>query len=144
METKEIKINVPTGYEIDKEKSTFDNIFFKKKDSEKESLFLELIHGLRIVTNIDNYPESVFYLIGDNCVLEQKETNLFISYKLFWNKFSRFGMNYDETKSFIKIMIEKHLKWRGLSPELLETNDLRRWHGFLKLNNLPTSDVPFY
>jgi hypothetical protein len=28
---KELKINVPDGYEIDKEKSTFENIVFKKK-----------------------------------------------------------------------------------------------------------------
>lgn len=30
METKEIKIEVPQGYEIDKEKSTFEKIVFKK------------------------------------------------------------------------------------------------------------------
>lgn len=30
-ETKEVKINVPEGYEIDTEKSTFTNIVFKKK-----------------------------------------------------------------------------------------------------------------
>lgn len=30
---KTIKINVPDGYEIDKEKSTFENIVFKKKDN---------------------------------------------------------------------------------------------------------------
>lgn len=31
METKEIKINVPEGFEIDKENSTFEKIVFKKK-----------------------------------------------------------------------------------------------------------------
>lgn len=31
METKEIKINIPDGYEIDKENSTFECIKFKKK-----------------------------------------------------------------------------------------------------------------
>ena len=31
METKEIKINIPEGYEIDKENSTFECIKFKKK-----------------------------------------------------------------------------------------------------------------
>lgn len=29
---KTFKVNVPEGYEIDKEKSTFENIVFKKKD----------------------------------------------------------------------------------------------------------------
>ena len=32
METKILKINVPKGYEIDKENSTFENIVFKKVD----------------------------------------------------------------------------------------------------------------
>lgn len=35
METKEIKINVPEGFEIDKENSTFEKIVFKKKKEER-------------------------------------------------------------------------------------------------------------
>ena len=34
METKEMKIQVPEGYEIDKEKSTFEKIVFKKVEKE--------------------------------------------------------------------------------------------------------------
>ena len=34
METKELKIQVPEGYEIDKEKSTFEKIVFKKVEKE--------------------------------------------------------------------------------------------------------------
>ena len=37
METKEIKINCPEGYEIDKENSTFECIKFKKKEEPKFS-----------------------------------------------------------------------------------------------------------
>lgn len=33
MDTKKLKINIPEGYEIDKEKSTFEEIVFKKVDS---------------------------------------------------------------------------------------------------------------
>ena len=35
METKELKIEIPAGYEIDKEKSTFEKIVFKKKKDTK-------------------------------------------------------------------------------------------------------------
>ena len=35
METKELKITIPEGYEIDKEKSTFEKIVFKKKENTK-------------------------------------------------------------------------------------------------------------
>ena len=34
METKEMKIQVPEGYEIDKENSTFEKIVFKKVENE--------------------------------------------------------------------------------------------------------------
>lgn len=36
METKEIKIDIPEGYEIDKELSTFENIVFKKIEYGKQ------------------------------------------------------------------------------------------------------------
>ena len=35
METKELKIQIPEGYEIDKENSTFEKIVFKKKENAK-------------------------------------------------------------------------------------------------------------
>ena len=35
METKELKVQIPEGYEIDKEKSTFEKIVFKKKENTK-------------------------------------------------------------------------------------------------------------
>ena len=47
METKELKIQIPDGYEIDKEKSTFEKIVFKKKDTKPRSWeeYLELKTG---------------------------------------------------------------------------------------------------
>ena len=37
MDTKELKIQIPEGYEIDKEKSTFEKIVFKKIDTKPRS-----------------------------------------------------------------------------------------------------------
>ena len=37
METKELQIQIPEGYEIDKENSTFEKIVFKKKDTKPRS-----------------------------------------------------------------------------------------------------------
>ena len=48
METKEIKIQVPEGYEIDKEKSTFENIIFKKKKAVNSWKDLKEIEGVFI------------------------------------------------------------------------------------------------
>jgi hypothetical protein len=52
---KTIQINVPEGYEIDKEKSTFENIVFKpiKKGLPKSWEELEDINGYYVDTNCD-------------------------------------------------------------------------------------------
>ena len=44
METKELKITIPEGYEIDKEKSTFEKIIFKKKENTKPRSWKEYCH----------------------------------------------------------------------------------------------------
>ena len=43
METKEMKIQVPEGYEIDKENSTFEKIVFKKVEKELPKSWRELV-----------------------------------------------------------------------------------------------------
>ena len=48
MEEKHLTIQVPEGYEIDKIKSTFNNIFFKKKKEIKEWIDLIKINGYYI------------------------------------------------------------------------------------------------
>lgn len=45
MKNKELKIQVPEGYEIDKENSTFENIVFKRKELPKSWEDLGAIRG---------------------------------------------------------------------------------------------------
>lgn len=58
METKEVKINIPEGYEIDKENSTFECIKFKKKVNEintwKDIKFISgsFINNSAVITNV--------------------------------------------------------------------------------------------
>lgn len=65
METKEIKIEIPEGYEIDKEKSTFENIVFKKKPIVNCWKDLPKISGVRIentsseISTSYDYPVSI-------------------------------------------------------------------------------------
>ena len=56
---KEIKIQVPEGYEIDKEKSSFEKIVFKKKKAINCWEDLEKISGYGITTENDivHWPE---------------------------------------------------------------------------------------
>ena len=65
METKELKIQVPEGYEIDKENSTFECIKFKQKDITYENVCNVLFsNGTGYYT--DQYGEIEFYTIGSN------------------------------------------------------------------------------
>ncbi len=69
METKEMKIQVPEGYEIDKEKSTFENIVFKKVENELPKSWedLETINGFYVnsASNIDKVKDEA-YAVEDN------------------------------------------------------------------------------
>ena len=60
METKEIKIEVPQGYEIDKEKSTFEKIVFKKIDNTPKTWeeYCELTKG-----NTSNYANATTLMV---------------------------------------------------------------------------------
>lgn len=50
METKDIKITIPEGYEIDMEKSNFERIVFKKKEAINSWKDLKEISGYGITT----------------------------------------------------------------------------------------------
>lgn len=66
METKELKIQAPEGYEIDKENSTFERIKFKpiKKDITYEDVCNTLFKNNSYF--IDQYGKVNFYNIGTN------------------------------------------------------------------------------
>ena len=72
METKEFKIQVPEGYEIDREKSTFEKIVFKKIERELPKSWeeLHLIKGW-FVENGSGIHEF------ENCFTISKNRNLF-------------------------------------------------------------------
>ena len=53
MSTKELKIEVPQGYEIDRENSTFENIVFKRKGLPKSWENLIKIDGYYVSSQSD-------------------------------------------------------------------------------------------
>jgi hypothetical protein len=74
METKEMKIQVPEGYEIDRENSTFESIVFKKveaKELPKRWEDLKIIDGF-FVSNL-GYIEKV----SDNYTAANHNKNIF-------------------------------------------------------------------
>ena len=57
METKEIKIEVPQGYEIDRQKSTFEKIIFKKIPEKPKTWgdYCSLMKGKKVYNTYCNY-----------------------------------------------------------------------------------------
>ena len=57
METKELKIEIPQGYEIDKEKSTFEKIIFKKISENPKTWgdYCSLMKGKKVYNTYCNY-----------------------------------------------------------------------------------------
>lgn len=60
-ETKELKIEIPEGYEVDKENSTFEKIVFKKVE---EKLTYE-----KIANKLFQYKKQ-YYIAGDGSIME--------------------------------------------------------------------------
>lgn len=75
METKEVKINIPEGYEIDKENSTFECIKFKKKVEVNTWKDIRTLSGTLITSKSDFY--HVPKVPADHIV----DKNIFISVK---------------------------------------------------------------
>ena len=68
METKEVKINIPEGYEIDKENSTFKYIKFKPKSSKKYIAYEDVCKSL--FPNSRGYYITNYGEIVENFLLE--------------------------------------------------------------------------
>ena len=69
METKELRIQVPDGYEIDKENSTFEKIVFKRKKDQKWTELRAIISGYYINEDsqiIDRPKSDQYYYGSDN------------------------------------------------------------------------------
>lgn len=76
METKEVKIQVPEGYEIDKENSTFECIKFKKKVNDEINTWKDIksIKGYYI-----DFGSSIAKI--ESNMVEDSNKNIFISEK---------------------------------------------------------------
>lgn len=88
MNTKEIKITVPEGYEIDKENSTFECIKFKKKGLTYKDVAEKLFKGKKTyfigtLANISNFtPETCGASIANNATSEKQLKRLLAINKL--------------------------------------------------------------
>jgi len=80
METKEFKIQVPEGYEIDREKSTFEKIVFKKVENELPKNWCDLkfikgffVNGESEIKEINETHDKVLAIEGNRNVFPNRE-----------------------------------------------------------------------
>lgn len=88
-------------------------------DKTKEDRFYELIQGLTPKWDKVNYPDSIFYFKGDKLMFEynQKTEYVWVRYTDFWEIFEvEYKLDYQEVKYFLKGMLEKHFKWKRVTP----------------------------
>ena len=98
MENKELKIEVPQGYEIDKQKSTFEKIIFKKIDENPKTWeeYCSLMKGKTMYyTNCNNIIVSGFSDAHDKFVNKKRAEQFIALGKLlqlrdYWVKRSEF------------------------------------------------------
>ena len=77
MEAKELTISIPEGYEIDKEKSTFEKIVFKEKDTKPRSL--------KEYVDLQRKNAAVGYVICEDSTIEKRDFKSAILYERWKN-----------------------------------------------------------
>ena len=112
METKEIKIQVPEGYEIDKENSTFECIKFKPKSRTYKDVTDKLFKGRKIYPA--TFAVELGYL-GDHCISISQSQKLHALNKL--------------------INVAKHLNgdWE---PNFIEQTSVPKWYLIIDKENI--------
>lgn len=128
METKELKIQVPEGYEIDKENSTFECIKFKPikkkltyEDVAKEMFEDKVIFYINAVGAIvKGEVEKEFVLDPNNCTSKKQAEKLFAINKLvnvakYLNGEWEANWNEDNLKYFIGIKHTENIITIGCS-----------------------------
>ena len=88
------------------------------KEQDMEEFFLSCLTGCDQIKD-EGYPDDIFFKKDGIVYFEQdSEYEVFwCSYDKVWSVFEkRFGLSYVEIQSFVKGMVEKHLKLEGLTP----------------------------
>lgn len=114
---KELKISVPAGYEIDQEKSTFENIVFK----EIIKNIREMIQTMKDVYDLNNIAESEFL---KNCKNDSSDEVGFKKVKLIVSAY-----NQGKTPDF-NDNISKYLPYFDMRESSFRYDNFNFWCAF--------------
>ena len=120
---KKIEIEIPEGCkEVIKSTGNSVVIEWVKVDKEQEMRdFIKPFLTNLLLVKDERYPNSVFYKQNGEVIFEfqktETELRFWVDYCKIWSVFNgRFGLNYNETQSFIKTVAEDTLNLRGVTP----------------------------
>jgi len=112
------------------------NTIISQPEKTKEQRFFELFNGLQLKFDFEKYRDRLFFFRGDEVWLEYdlKDKYLWVSHEK-WEVFEdEYSMDYDETQTFIKNMVERYFNLKGVTPliPLLYYQNLVEQHFNLK------------
>ena len=144
---KEIKIQVPEGYEIDKEKSTFERIVFKKKKVINCWEDLEKISGYGITTecSIVSWLKLSTIEENKNVFLNEKYVKSALALAQISQLLPYYDTNVDWNRAAVKYCIvrignEIHIDTKQSSYHLLAFKSREEAERFLKYNEQLVKD----
>ena len=144
---KEIKIQVPEGYEIDKEKSTFEKIIFKKKNTINCWEDLKEISGYGITTenNIVHWSKLSAIKDNKNVFLNEKYAKSALALAQISQLLPYYDSNVDWDKIAVKHCIIRkgniiHIELMQSAYQLLAFNTKEDAKRFLKYNEQLVKD----
>ena len=111
------------------EKEVWKNFGYEKGFDTPEEFFLDVIKDIKVKEQT-KYPQSILWEKNGKIIFEQdfKKNVLCVDYGTIWVVFENiFGLEYDETRLFIKNMVEEYLNWRGLTPPFCHARKIFGW-----------------
>jgi hypothetical protein len=120
---KQLKINIPEGYEIDTFNTETGEVTFRPVEPQitPNELFLQLFDGCIVRFDRKNYPDYIFYFDKDGNYLAEynSESNKFwVNYTKVWEVFqTEFSLNHNSTKDLLTKQVEDHFKFKGVTTD---------------------------
>ena len=89
----------------------------------KETAFKELLNYVKPKVDNKKYPNIIFYFKDDKFYFEYDTKNgyFYCNYDKVWSVFeTKYSMRYNEIQLFIKDMVRKHFKFKGVTPKAFD------------------------
>lgn len=118
---KQLKINIPDGYQIDTFNTETGEVAFKPTQPEitAENLFLQIFDGCTVRFDRETYTDSVFYFDkGENFLARyDSQTNTFwVSYPRVWQVFqAQFSLTPNLLREVLSQIVEQYFKLKQVT-----------------------------